>query len=774
MTASHRRWVADLALGIRLAVGGGRTSWVRLSLTALGVGLGVMVLLAATSVPNMLEVRGERGDARAVSHLYDGVNDAIPGVDPVFVVQRSEEFLGRGVQGYLIEPTGPAAPRAPGVRRLPGPGESVLSPALSALLNSPEGALLRPRFTQRVIGTIAEDGLTGPNDLFFYVGENLRAQPAAAEVYRFGSSESGRPLGSLEWLLVILGSASFLIPVVVFVATSTRLAASARDRRLAALRLIGADGKRVRRIAAGEAFVGALAGLVLGGVLFLVARSLVPYLSLSALRGGIFTEDIRPRWTLGVLIAVMVPLLAVGVAVLSLRRTIIEPLGVVRRAKQSRRKLWWRLLPIVVGAGLLETQGGRFASGTGAAGQTPVLAGVVLLLMAVPLVLPWVVERVVLRLRGGSPAWQIAVRRLQLDSGTAARVVGGVAVVLTGAIALQSLFIPAQSRAEQVKAGTVEIRASLSAGSLAESARFVTEVRGLPGFGEEPVSVSTSLQDTQHRYVSMTVGSCAEFRVLAELPSCADGDVFYAKSRMPVQGEPTDQVFTPAAGQAVSFSTVRRGVDSPQWTIPAGLSAVGFRPGRESPAMVLATPGALASTRGVTLFGDATLRTPNTDPLFVEQVRNTLAPLGWKVSVYSLGTGVDETYLLVKRILDIGSVITLLLAAASLMVVALEQMRERRRTLAALMATGVPRGLLARSLLWQMAIPIVLAVAIAVAAGLGLAALLLTAAAGKPVVFDWSTVAVYSGTGMAAVLLVTGLTLPALWRAAGAEGLRGE
>jgi hypothetical protein len=68
----------------------------------------------------------------------------------------------------------------------------------------------------------------------------------------------------------------------------------------------------------------------------------------------------------------------------------------------------------------------------------------------------------------------------------------------------------------------------------------------------------------------------------------------------------------------------------------------------------------------------------------------------------------------------------------------------------------------------------VLAVAIAVVAGLALAALLLAVVAGKPVTFDWPTVAVYSATGLAAVLVVTGLTLPTLWRATGAEGLRGE
>ncbi|MGH1551863.1 hypothetical protein ACRAWF_06060 [Streptomyces sp. L7] len=44
------------------------------------------------------------------------------------------------------------------------------------------------------------------------------------------------------------------------------------------------------------------------------------------------------------------------------------------------------------------------------------------------------------RLNSGSVSWQLAVRRLQLSSGTAARMVNGIAVAVAGAIALQMLF----------------------------------------------------------------------------------------------------------------------------------------------------------------------------------------------------------------------------------------------------------------------------------------------------------------------------------------------
>ncbi len=72
--------------------------------------------------------------------------------------------------------------------------------------------------------------------------------------------------------------------------------------------------------------------------------------------------------------------------------------------------------------------------------QYLVTGGVVLLLVGVTALLPWIVERVVARLGSGSVAWQLAVRRLQMSSGTAARMVNGIAVAVAGAIALQMLF----------------------------------------------------------------------------------------------------------------------------------------------------------------------------------------------------------------------------------------------------------------------------------------------------------------------------------------------
>lgn len=743
-----RRWTDDLALGMRLALrgGGARTALVRLALTAVGVGLGVVVLLTATSLPQLLGARDDRSAARVLDETA-----TVDGVDPVFAIQRNDEYRGRGLLGYLVQPTGPRPPSAPGVERLPGPGEAVLSPALAELLRTPEGELLRPRFSQRVIGTVGDAGLTGPNELFFYLGsDSVTRQPDAAAVSRFGGEVHRRGLSPLELLLVVVGATTCLVPVFVFVVASTRLAAASRDRRLAALRLVGADSGQVRRIAAGEALLGSLAGLVIGAGLFLVVRAVVPGITVSAFGGGIFAADVVPDWRLALPVLVALPVLACAAAVFALRQVVIEPLGVVRRSGHGRRKLAWRLLPAAAGGALLFVGSGADDPRSTSA----VIAGVVLVLVAVPVVLPWLVERVAELLRGGSPAWLLAVRRLQLDSATAARLVGGIAVVLAGSIALQGVY--ARTESEQPLAQDATVFASYLATSTADAQAMTGALHALPGQRDRQVRVGGRIENEAGQPVSLLVGSCAELRADAGLMDCRDGEVYHSGH----QGG-----YVPQPGERVWFAGARRADPTvpPQWTVPA------VHPARTADEGLFVTPGALATASGIALAVNVTI--PAAGPELVEQVRNLV---GWNGTVDSLGTERDGTYALITRVLSVGSVLVLLLTAGSLLVAAWEQLRERRRSLAVLTANGVGRGVLARSLLWQLTIPVTVAVAVAVPAGLGLDWLLLAVVVHRPMAVDVPAIALLTATAAAAVLLVTAVTLPALWRTSSLEHLRAE
>ena len=264
-----------------------------------------------------------------------------------------------------------------------------------------------------------------------------------------------------------------------------------------------------------------MAGLGVGVALFLLGRALTPYLTQSIFGSGFFGSDLRPAWPLALALLVAVPLLAVGIAVLSLRRIVIEPLGVVRSAPVVRRRLWWRLVPFVLGGGLIATQLGPRGV------ENLVTVGIVLLLTGVPTLLPYVVERTASRLGGGPPSWQLAVRRLQLDSATSARIVGGVAAALAGAIALQTLFIPAEQEFTESPSGNAEqIGVDVLVGRTDEADRLVTALRGIDGTTAGPVRVTGSLVDSQDRYDLLYVAPCPVLRTMARLARCEDGDAY--------------------------------------------------------------------------------------------------------------------------------------------------------------------------------------------------------------------------------------------------------
>ncbi|MEH0824125.1 FtsX-like permease family protein, partial [Micromonospora sp. CPCC 205714] len=174
------------------------------------------------------------------------------------------------------------------------------------------------------------------------------------------------------------------------------------------------------------------------------------------------------------------------------------------------------------------------------------------------------------------------------------------------------------------------------------------------------------------------------------------------------------------------------------------------------------------------LRGEVFLRLDPDVPDAVEHVRNAAATIDPTLAVTTL-TDVRESdrFTDVRRGLYIGVVVTLLLIAASMLVGTLEQLRERRRLLAMLVAVGTRRGTLAWSVLWQTAVPVLVGLTLAVAFGLGLGAVLLRLVQ-APVTVAWPVVGLSVAFGALTVLVVTGLSLPLLFRLTRPDGLRTE
>jgi hypothetical protein len=532
-----------------------------------------------------------------------------------------------------------------------------------------------------------------------------------------------------------------------------------------------------RRIAAGEALAGSVLGLVLGTGFFLLGRELAA--SAEVFHVSVFPSYLNPSPVLAVLVALAVPAAAVLVTILALRGVVIEPLGVVRTAKPSRRRLWWRLLLPLGGIALLYPMIGQGDDG-GDFNQYLVVGGVMLLLVGVTALLPWVVETVVARLGSGGVAWQLAVRRLQLSSGAAARMVNGIAVAVAGAIALQMLFAGVEgnyTRASQYDVSRAQMSVDVPDG--ADPSAIIGKYRDTEGVRKVTALSDVYLFDrgNEDSSVQITLADCASLREVATLPSCRDGDVFAAKgSEYDSEGDhlakPGTTLWTPEP----DGDTARSGERPVSWTVPQDIRQAQSRedPTGYERGGILVTPGALpeklAAFTSARLFLSLDLSLPDA----YDHVRNTAArldpavqPMTWH-SIES-----NDRYATIRTGLSVGSACVLALIGASLLVSQLEQLRERRKLLSSLVAFGTRRRTLSLSVLWQTAIPIGLGLLLAATVGIALGAVLLRMT-NTSVRVDWPSVLSMTGIGAGVVLVVTLLSLPPLLRLMRPDGLRTE
>ena len=167
---------------------------------------------------------------------------------------------------------------------------------------------------------------------------------------------------------------------------------------------------------------------------------------------------------------------------------------------------------------------------------------------------------------------------------------------------------------------------------------------------------------------------------------------------------------------------------------------------------MLATPAAAGErVRRVTWSSSYLAFDPDV-PDAIEHARNAVAAVDLTIPVRTLGEDTTPSELrTIRSWLLAGAVVVLVLIAAGLLIGMVEQLRARRRLLAALLAVGVRRRTLGGALLVQTAVPVALGLGLAIAAGALLGSLLLQIA-DQPVVLDGWMILALTGAAAAVVL----------------------
>ncbi|HEY5395121.1 MAG TPA: FtsX-like permease family protein, partial [Trebonia sp.] len=281
-----------IGLGLRLAVSGGREAFVRLVILAVAVGLGVGLLLTALSAINAVKAQNARHAWLWTGTAQEPAGRAPAGTDPLWWSTSGDDFGGQLVVRVNVAATGPTSPVPPGIPRDPEPGQYFASPALASLLRSTPADELADRYPGRLAGTIGDAALPSPNSLYIIIGHTaaqMARTPDAIAVTTIatalpGVHEGGNRKGldtpppdqgvgaSGVDLIFSVVALALLTPLLIFIATATRLSAARREQRFAAMRLVGARPRQIPVIAAVESTVAATAGVAAGFGLFFVLR----------------------------------------------------------------------------------------------------------------------------------------------------------------------------------------------------------------------------------------------------------------------------------------------------------------------------------------------------------------------------------------------------------------------------------------------------------------------------------------------------------------------
>jgi hypothetical protein len=150
----------------------------------------------------------------------------------------------------------------------------------------------------------------------------------------------------LYQLLAVVALALLIVPLVALGGSAARLSARRRDDRLASLRLLGATPATVGALTVIESTVLAVAGALVGVVLYLAT---VPLVGLIPFRGGPLGGAVLLHPLLVVAVVMAIAVLAAISAVVGLRSVIVSPLGV--RTKQTAPRMHW--MRVVIGVAVV-------------------------------------------------------------------------------------------------------------------------------------------------------------------------------------------------------------------------------------------------------------------------------------------------------------------------------------------------------------------------------------------------------------------------------------
>ncbi|HTZ28184.1 MAG TPA: FtsX-like permease family protein [Streptosporangiaceae bacterium] len=787
-----------IPLGLRLVINGGREAVARLVILTVAVGVGVGLLLTAVAATNAAVTWNNRH-----AWLWTGTSTVVPqtaaaGTAPLWWHPVGDFFDGQQIERFDVAATGASSPVPPGLPRDPAPGTYYASPALVALMRSTPADQLADRYPGHLAGTIGDAALPSPSSLVIVVGRSpaqLAHTPNTVRVTSvnnvmpgrfvpqcFGSgcppspnpnglpyfpNDTGGGANSIDLILSVVALA-ILTPVLIFIATATRLSAARREERFAAMRLAGATRGQVSLLAAVESTTAGIAGVILGFGLFFLLRD--PVAGIPFIGQPFFPAELTLSLPDILLVAIGVPVFAAIAARLALRRVNISPLGVARRATPEPPRAW-RAVPLLAGLAELGfwTVRGHPAS---VPGQIQAFfSSFALILVGLFIAGPWLTmaaARAIARWTS-RPGTLIAARRLADDPRAAFRAVSGlvlalfvttvavVAITTQNAKDVTRFGTVAESRmlTDQIAHGSPGSSAESGAGPAAPAAPLTAQLRAVPGV--QGVAVVRAVPGLTIPGTFDGLGGSAfggPSRVPAGVVSCAQLAAVPAMGRCPAGA-------TAAAFPAGAFGTNgllgltgTAGVTWPAANAPASrLDTFGVD------AIAVGTDGTTSAIeRARTLLENA-----HAYPVF-----NAPSTIG---DIVKRDNSKNSGY---QQLANVVILVSLPIAGCTLVTGIAAGLADRKRPFSLLRLTGARLATLRRVVVLEGAVPLLAAAAVAIGVGFAGAAMFATMAQSRPMVAPGAAYYLLTAGGIIISLAIIVATFPMLTRITGPEIARNE
>jgi hypothetical protein len=791
-----------ISLGLRLVVNGGREAITRLVILTVAVSLGVGLLLTAVAATNAAVTWNNRHAWFWTGTLSEPAGPAT-GIAPLWWHPSGDLYDGQTIERFDVAATGASSPVPPGIPRDPAPGQFYASPALIALLRGVPANQLAGRFPGHLAGVIGDAALPSPDSLVVIVGRTAaqlshapgsvpvtsiaRALPrtqrlphAQTECVGPGCPSAPNPEGlayfpvdpggganSVDLILSVVALA-VLLPVLIFIATATRLSAARREERFAAMRLAGATRRQVSVIAAMESTTAGIVGVASGFGIFFLLR--IPVAAIPFIDQPFFPAELTLSLPDVLAVAIGVPVFAAMAARLALRRVNISPLGVARRARPKAPGAW-RVAPLIAGLAELGfwTVHGHPASMSGQV--QAFVSSFALILVGLFIAGPWLTMAAARAMAQWTsrPGTLIAARRIADDPRAAFRAVSGLVLALfittvaVVAISTQNAKAPAtfgtvaedNMLTDQLAVSPPGGSVFTGAGPAATAAPLAARLRAIPGVQavvvirlDQGLTIPGRFHDLgsdgngTFSPVPASVVSCAQLATVPALGRCPAGasTAAYPAGGFSANG-PDGNIGAAGITWPAATVTVARldtlGVDSVNVQTDGSVAAI------EQARTLLETAPGYAVPNAPSTFGD-----------IVKQDNAT-----------------NSGY---QQLADVVILVSLPIAGCTLAAGIAAGLADRKRPFSLLRLAGARLATLRRVVALEGAVPLLSVSAVAIGAGFAGAAMFASEAQQYPMAAPGPAYYLLTVAGIIISLGIIAATFPLLTRITGPEVARNE